>query len=303
MKTTVISLFLALLMLTMSIICLGADVSDSYTADALNELGLFLGTGNGYELDSGLTRAQGTVLLVRMLGMEEVVEKTVYFNSFTDVPEWAAGYVGYAFENGITNGTSETTFSPDAPMTDYMFLTLVMRALDYSDKGEQPMFVWNNPYNLAYKLNLIKNTAPDAEFTRADSVDVFWNALNTNLNDTDITLSERLIEQNKFSEDMFDEAKEIKANGRKIIDKDSVITNDQTKSESEGKHIIIPGRKPKVEHNNDTEPDDETTDVTEAEEETTVETESEETAEETEQEEETEAETESGAGKGELPIG
>ena len=36
--------------------------------------------------------------------------------------------IGYAYENGITNGTGPSTFSPNKSMTDYMFLTLVLDA-------------------------------------------------------------------------------------------------------------------------------------------------------------------------------
>ena len=149
MKKTITAWILALVMIVVPTVCFAVDDSDVNTADALNELGLFLGTGNGYELEKGLTRAEGVTLLVRMIGMEETAENGAYDNSFTDVPDWAAGYIGYAYEKGITNGTGETTFSPDEDMTDYMFLTLVLRALDYSDKGEEPMFVWENPYALA----------------------------------------------------------------------------------------------------------------------------------------------------------
>ena len=56
----------------------------------------------GYELENGLTRAQGTTLLVRMIGMEETAENGKYEVHFTDVPNWnwAFHYIGYAYENG-----------------------------------------------------------------------------------------------------------------------------------------------------------------------------------------------------------
>ena len=215
MKKTVIALLLSLVMIVMSFTCFAANATDVNTADALNELGLFLGTGNGYELDKGLTRAEGVTLLVRMIGKEETAQNSVYENDFTDVPEWAAGYIGYAFENGITDGTGATTFSPDDEMTDYMFLTLVLRALDYFDKGEEPLFVWDDPYELAHGLKLIETVEPDMDFTRADAIKVFWNALDAELNEKDITLAERLIEQEVFTVDELTDARDIQANGRK----------------------------------------------------------------------------------------
>ena len=118
MKRTITALLLVLAVFILSVTCFAVDNSDINTADALNELGLFLGTENGYELEKGLTRAEGVTLLVRMIGKEEIAQNSVYENDFTDVPEWAAGYIGYAFENGITDGTGATTFSPDDEMTD-----------------------------------------------------------------------------------------------------------------------------------------------------------------------------------------
>ena len=214
MKKTITALILALAIFAVSATCFAAENSNINTADALNELGLFLGTGNGYELEKGLTRAEGVTLLVRMIGKEETAQNNVYENDFTDVPEWAAGYIGYAFENGITNGTGATTFSPDSAMTDYMFLTLVLRALDYSDKGENPLFVWNDPYKLAQELNLTDKAEADTNFTRDDAIGIFWNALDSKLNGTEVTLAKRLVAQEVFTADELAEAREIQKNGR-----------------------------------------------------------------------------------------
>ena len=82
MKRTITALILALCMLVVSINCFAEDKTDVNTADALNELGLFLGTGNGYALEKSLTRAQGVTLLVRMIGMEETAAKGVYENKY-----------------------------------------------------------------------------------------------------------------------------------------------------------------------------------------------------------------------------
>ena len=228
MKKTSIALLVALVMIVVPVTCFSAGASDVNTADALNELGLFLGTGNGYELEKGLTRAQGVTLLVRMIGMEETAVNGVYDNSFTDVPDWAAGYIGYAFKNGIANGTGETTFSPDTAMTDYMFLTLVLRALHYSDKGDAPLFVWNDPYALACELKLIQTVEPDADFTRADAIKVFWNALDVKLNGAEVTLADRLIEQQVFTADELADAREIQENGRQENVDDPVIPTPET---------------------------------------------------------------------------
>ncbi len=89
-------------------------------ADILYAENLFKGTGMTerdepiYQLYGSVTRAQAITMLVRILGKEsEALEnQESYETPFTDVPVWAVPYVGYAYENRLTSGTSATTFGP-----------------------------------------------------------------------------------------------------------------------------------------------------------------------------------------------
>lgn len=207
---------------TAVVLLLGAGLSvnahtpeQERTADALNELGMFLGTGTSYELDSQLSRVQGITLLVRLMGMENAALTGTYETPFTDVPAWADRYVGYAYENQITNGTGAQTFGSDDTITDYMFLTLVLRALGYTDSGENAQFVWNDPYELAEQIELISSIQADENFTRGDAVVIFWNAMSAELVGTEITLKESLIAQGVIEEKTYTEAEDISKNGRK----------------------------------------------------------------------------------------
>ena len=80
-------------------------------ANALYALGLFNGTGTDesgnptFELDRGMTRAEAVTMLVRLLGKENEALSGAWSIPFTDVAEWAKPYVGYAYTNGLTNGT------------------------------------------------------------------------------------------------------------------------------------------------------------------------------------------------------
>ena len=67
----------------------------THCADALNEMDLFSGTENGYELDRAPTRAEAAVMLVRLLGGAQDAEANTYETPFTDVPAWAQPYVGW----------------------------------------------------------------------------------------------------------------------------------------------------------------------------------------------------------------
>ena len=74
--------------------------------------------------DESCTRAQVVQFLWNRAGNPE--PKNVK-TAFTDVPEdaWYAKAVAWAAENGITSGTSETTFSPDDNCTRAQIVTLI----------------------------------------------------------------------------------------------------------------------------------------------------------------------------------
>ena len=186
-------------------------------ADAFHHVGLFLGTESGYELNRHLTRTEGMVLLVRMLGQEEAVKTGTYECPFTDVDAWAVNYIGYAYENGITRGYSDTVFGAEDPMTDYMFLTLTLRALGYDDRAADAAYSWDDPYALAHSLGLIREEKADADFTRADSVTVFWHAFTLD----SYKMAHALIERGVFTEEALKECIEIYMYGRILPRQDS----------------------------------------------------------------------------------
>lgn len=131
-----------------------ADGTDySSLADALAEMKLFRGRTRGYDLNSGATRAEGLTMFLRLLGLEAEALQCTEQIPFTDVPEnhWAHPYVAYAYSLGLTNGTSETTFSPDSPVTAQHYLTFLMRALHYE---EGTAFTWNTVLSDAAKQGM-----------------------------------------------------------------------------------------------------------------------------------------------------
>lgn len=217
MKRRLLAVLLAAAMLAAAIVPAAAyTVKQQNTADALNELGLFqgMGPGVGYALDQNLTRAQGITLLVRMIGKEAEALAGTFRTPFVDVPNWAEGYVGYAYTNAITNGMGPDKFGSDVQLNDYMFLTLVLRALGYSDAGENAQFTWDKPYALAKEVGLIDIAAADGSFTRGDAVDVFWKAMNVEIVGKGITLAQSLIDQGIFTAEQFVAAAQTQQNGR-----------------------------------------------------------------------------------------
>ena len=84
-------------------------------------------TATTFDPDGSCTRAQAVTFLWRAAGSPEPKSATM---PFTDVP--AGSYfekaVLWAIENGITKGTSDTTFGPDASCTRAQIVTFLWRA-------------------------------------------------------------------------------------------------------------------------------------------------------------------------------
>ena len=222
---------------TASLLCssaYAAEQSGINKADALNYLGLFQGTDNGYELDKGLTRAEAIAMVVRYLGAEKDAANGEYNVPFTDVPEWAEKYIGYAYEQGITAGTSDNTFSSNDDVTLNQYLTFLLRVLGYSDTSGD--FTWDQPYDLAWTAGLLENGEMPQKFARSDMVDISYNALEAHYKSGTMTISEYLMGQYVFTSAEYSIAKNIAQKGKEEALKNVPIkksTGGSSKSGSE----------------------------------------------------------------------
>lgn len=164
-------------------------------ANALKELGLFMGTGNGFDLDRASTRTEAVVMLLRMLGEEKTAEASSYTSPFTDVPSWATKYISYAYNKGYTSGTSKTTFGSNGLVTPEQFFTFMLRALGYSDKNGD--FVWSASIEKAEALSIIPKGKYKAggSFTRGDCVDSIFYVLSASKKGVNTTLAKSLVDK------------------------------------------------------------------------------------------------------------
>lgn len=104
MKKKLLSLFLALtLALSLAAPAWAATPEEAQdSAQLLYNLGLFQGSGTNedgsprFALERAPTRAEAVTILVRLLGAEEAAQAQTWTTPFTDVPDWAQSYVGYA---------------------------------------------------------------------------------------------------------------------------------------------------------------------------------------------------------------
>ncbi len=152
-------------------------LTDVQIADALKEKQLFKGTENGYELDKPLTRAEGTAMLVRLIGKEADAMNASYSDEFTDVSEndWFAKYVAFAKNNKIVAGTGDGNFTPERNMTAAEFTALVLRAFGYAEA--QP----ENAFETAKKAGLMSDAYAEKiqklqTFLRGDMVSIAYAA-------------------------------------------------------------------------------------------------------------------------------
>ena len=178
--------------------------SAQYTAyaDALGDLGLFSGSTAGYELERASTRAEGLVMLLRLLGEENQAKNYTGSHPFTDVPAWAEHYVAYAYNKGYTSGISDTAYGSQRNLTVNDYMTFLLRALSYQDsKGD---FSWKTAADTAVSLGILSEghaaqIVSRGVFYRDDIVYTSYQALWTSCKDTDVRLCDRLLRKGVFT--------------------------------------------------------------------------------------------------------
>ena len=176
-KTMRIALALTLALLLLAALpALAAGREAAAAADALNELGLFQGTGAGYELDRAPTRAEALVMLIRLLGRESEAKEYKGDCPLADVTgRWMAPYVSWAYAHGITKGVSDDAFDPDSDASGKMYATFMLRALEYSeDLGH---FSYNTAVEDAARLGIAPAEGYSGTFTRGDAALMSYLAL------------------------------------------------------------------------------------------------------------------------------
>ncbi|HOG21799.1 MAG TPA: S-layer homology domain-containing protein, partial [Flexilinea sp.] len=145
---SLIIIFIFILCLGIKVPALAGSFSDAESqAEALKQLGLMKDDPElSFSFDEELDRVQATVFLIRSTGKDAEAIYGKGSHPFSDVPAWADKYIAYAYEKGLVNGESETTFGTEK--ADYpMVLTFLLRSLGYNDsEGDFPI---KSPENLA----------------------------------------------------------------------------------------------------------------------------------------------------------
>lgn len=170
----------------------GATLSEDAAAMRLYYLDLITGTGAtatgsvSFDLQRDLTRLEGAVMAVRLMGLEKDALNCTYTHPYTDVPEWASGYVSVLWKRGLTEKTPDGCFHPGEPCTPEVFMTYMLSALGYSSSELRSVT------ETARKIGIC-TAADDDPFTRGNAVLAMYNTLRATMRNSAEMLSESLV--------------------------------------------------------------------------------------------------------------
>ena len=122
-----------------------ADVTSEDNQEAIEVLqavGVMVGDDQGnFNPDQQVTRGEMAVIMSNLLDLSIGTYSGAVL-PFTDVPAWAHDYVAACYANGITGGTSATTYGTDEPVTAVQAGLMMMKALGYFQNQEDFSSGW-----------------------------------------------------------------------------------------------------------------------------------------------------------------
>ena len=161
MRKKTIMILVLLLTLSFSAVAEASSIKEQSglsESAVLSRMGILKGSGDDLQLSEKGTRTEGLVILIRLLGKESDCQSQNLGSTFSDVPSWAAPYVGYGEASGLVKGISPGKFGSGNPLREKEFLTLMLRVLGYSEGKD---FKWTDVYPAAIKSGLIDKGHPE----------------------------------------------------------------------------------------------------------------------------------------------
>lgn len=233
MKKKFLCLILTFVMVFSLIPSAVATANDDATeaAETLYALGLFRGTGTNadgtpiFALEQTPSRNQAVIMLVRLLGKEQEALTGNWELPFTDVPKGSTAYpyIGYAYANGLTNGTTATTYSGGNPIRANQYITFVLRAMGYVS-GED--FTVSTAWEFSDAIGLTHgeyNAKNAADFIRGDVALISEAALWLNCKGSGQTLLQQVRQEKQPAIDFGTLLEEVSEEHRAMFDNSAVF--------------------------------------------------------------------------------
>lgn len=127
----------------------------------MTHLKVFQGSDKGMNWTGALTRAEAATILLRLLGLEEEAKSAAAGPCpFTDVPDWARGYVNLAYEQGMVKGVGGDRFDPSGLCKAREFSLMLLRLTDHREGTD---YAWATAVTDAQRLIHAGNVAKGVE--------------------------------------------------------------------------------------------------------------------------------------------
>ena len=174
-----LSLVLALVM-TMSLVTVASakDYADANkityveAVDVLSALGVLEGDANGFRPTDTLKRSEAAKIICALnLTPKTAATLSADAAPFADVAKshWAAGYIAEGVDSGILAGVGGNKFAPDAELTGYAYLKMLLVCLGY-DATVENMTGPNWTINVAKLAKEVGLTAGNDDFVGSKAV-------------------------------------------------------------------------------------------------------------------------------------
>lgn len=195
-----------------SVLHLSASPDYYAIACALRTLDLFRGSGSGigegFELYDPLSRGEGLVLFLRLLGEEDAALAWEGSHPFADVPLWLDPYVAWAWKQGYANGVSADRFGCAQTLSAVEYTEFLLRAMGLSRAGV-------DDYTASLERAAAGGLLTDGEyeslrsrdFLRGHAAYISYYALDVPVDGGTETLAQRLIRTGRVTEEQLAEAK------------------------------------------------------------------------------------------------
>ena len=164
------------------------DTSDHWAAGAIAQayrLGLIAGYPDGtFRPDDRIGRAEFSMMLFRLLGLEEGAEGTAAFTDDDEIAGWARQAIAAIVDAGIISGYKDGSFRPGRAVTRAEMAVMLARALGFAleekavtgfaDDAEIPAWA-RGAVAALHRLDILSGReagefAPDDPLTRAEAV-------------------------------------------------------------------------------------------------------------------------------------
>ena len=184
-----------------------ADVTSEENVEAIEVLqavGIMVGDENGnFNPDQNVTRNEMAVVMCNL--MDYTVASYKGTSPFTDVPTWAEPYVAACYTNGLTAGTSDTTYGGNDIVTTGQAALMLEKALGYfqyqADYGSDWLVEATKQGSIAGLFEDVDTGATEA-LSRNDVAQMVLNALeadmvNADKNGSDVQVGDIVISGGK----------------------------------------------------------------------------------------------------------